>query len=80
MTNLEDLVASAKAGDEVAFTRLIDAEARWAYGTAKAIVGFGGEAEDVFQEACLRAWRDLPNATCRSCAAPRCGASGSAGS
>jgi RNA polymerase sigma-70 factor (ECF subfamily) len=60
MSNVEELVAAAKEGDEVAFVRLIDAEARWSYGTARAIVGFDGDAEDVFQEACLRAWRDLP--------------------
>jgi RNA polymerase sigma factor (sigma-70 family) len=60
MERTEDLVAAAMAGDMAAFGRLIDAEAAWAYGTARAIVGFSGDAEDVFQEACLRAWRDLP--------------------
>lgn len=44
----------------MAFSRLITMESQWGYATAKAVLGRSADAEDAFQEACLRAWRDLP--------------------
>lgn len=60
MATLADLVHAAQAGDEAAFRTLLDREARWAFGVAVAVAGSNAEADDVFQEATLRAWRDLP--------------------
>lgn len=60
MASLVDLVHAAQAGDEAAFRLLIEREARWAFGVAVAVAGSNAEADDVFQEATLRAWRDLP--------------------
>jgi len=60
MANLADLVHAAQAGDEAAFRTLLEREARWAFGVAVAVAGSNAEADDVFQEATLRAWRDLP--------------------
>jgi RNA polymerase sigma-70 factor (ECF subfamily) len=54
-----DLVATARAGDEVAFTRLIGAEIPAAYRAVLAVVGSPEDAQDVVQEAALRAWRQL---------------------
>jgi RNA polymerase sigma factor (sigma-70 family) len=55
-----DDVEAARAGDQVAFGRLIDRETRWVYGLANVVLGNQMEAEDAFQEACMLAWRDLP--------------------
>lgn len=60
MANLADLVHAAQAGDEAAFRALLEREARWAFGVAAAVAGSNAEPDDVFQEATLRAWRDLP--------------------
>lgn len=60
MATLADLVHAAQAGDEAAFRALLEREARWAFGVAVAVSGSTAEADDVFQEATLRAWRDLP--------------------
>ena len=60
MASLADLVAAAQAGDEAAFRTLLEREAQWAFGVAVAVAGSSAEADDVFQEATLRAWRDLP--------------------
>jgi RNA polymerase sigma-70 factor, ECF subfamily len=60
MTATADLASAAKTGDETAFRKLMEHESRWVYGTAVAISGSSIDAEDIFQEAALRAWRDLP--------------------
>lgn len=60
MATLADLVRAAQAGDEAAFRTLLEREAHWAFGVAVAVAGSNAEADDVFQEAALRAWRDLP--------------------
>lgn len=61
MATLADLASAAKAGDQTAFRHLMEREARWAFGIAVAISGSPADAEEVFQEAAWRAWRDLPN-------------------
>ena len=53
------LVERAQSGDRDAFAELLVAEARWAYGTAHAITLSRADAEDAFQEATIRAWRDM---------------------
>ena len=60
MATLGDVVRAAQEGDEVAFRTLIDREAQWAFGVAVAVSRSRADAEDVFQEALFRAWRDLP--------------------
>ena len=52
-------MARAKARDAMAFGELILKETQWAYATARAITNSPGEAEDVFQDAVLRAWQQL---------------------
>jgi RNA polymerase sigma-70 factor (ECF subfamily) len=55
------LVARAKAGDRVAFERLLEPTIRSATRLAFAMLHDRSEAEDAFQEAALRAWRHLQN-------------------
>ena len=54
------LVARAQAGDQVAFTRLIDERHQQLYRTAWAILRNDEDALDATQETCLGAWRELP--------------------
>ena len=51
----------AKSGDEGAFELLLEMTVRSATRLAFALVHDRSEAEDVFQEAAIRAWRKLPN-------------------
>jgi RNA polymerase sigma-70 factor, ECF subfamily len=53
------LVTRAQAGDQVAFTRLIDERHQQLYRTAWAILRNDEDALDATQEACLGAWREL---------------------
>jgi RNA polymerase sigma-70 factor (ECF subfamily) len=55
------LIARAKAGDKVAFERLLEPAIRSATRLAFAMLHDRGEAEDAFQEAALRGWRRLQN-------------------
>jgi RNA polymerase sigma-70 factor (ECF subfamily) len=55
----DELVERARGGDRDAFSELLGAEARWAYGTARAITLSRADAEEAFQEATIRAWRDM---------------------
>ncbi|HKW72887.1 MAG TPA: RNA polymerase sigma factor [Candidatus Dormibacteraeota bacterium] len=55
------LIASAKAGDRLAFERLLEATLRPATRLAYAMLHDRSEAEDAFQEAALRAWRRMGN-------------------
>jgi RNA polymerase sigma-70 factor, ECF subfamily len=55
------LVARAQAGDQVAFTRLIDERHQQLYRTAWAILRNDQDALDATQEACIGAWRELPH-------------------
>lgn len=54
------LVARAQAGDQVAFTRLIDERHQQLYRTAWAILRNDEDARDATQETCISAWRELP--------------------
>lgn len=57
----QELVARAKAGDGVAYERLLEPAIRPATRLAFAMLQDRSEAEDAFQEAALRAWRHLEN-------------------
>jgi RNA polymerase sigma-70 factor (ECF subfamily) len=55
------LIARAKAGDRVAYERLLEPAIRSATRLAFALLHDRSEAEDAFQESALRAWRRLHN-------------------
>jgi RNA polymerase sigma-70 factor (ECF subfamily) len=55
------LIARAKAGDQVAYERLLEPAIRSATRLAFAMLHDRSEAEDAFQESALRAWRRLQN-------------------
>jgi len=55
------LVARAKAGDGIAYERLLEPAIRPAARLAFAMLRDRSEAEDAFQESALRAWRRLNN-------------------
>lgn len=55
------LIARAKAGDRIAYERLLEPSIRVASRLAFALLHDRAEAEDAFQEAALRAWRRLGN-------------------
>ena len=54
------LVELARNGDMVAFTELLDAALGRLDGAARLIVRDPDLAHDAVQDACIRAWRDLP--------------------
>jgi RNA polymerase sigma factor (sigma-70 family) len=54
-----DLVLAARLGDEVAFARLIEAEAPRTYRAVLAVVRSPEDAQEVMQDATIRAWRQL---------------------
>lgn len=54
------LVTRAQAGDQIAFTRLIDERHQQLYRTAWAILRNDEDALDATQDTCLGAWRELP--------------------
>ena len=60
MRKLEDLVRDAMAGDRSAFACLLEQDAGSAYRAALAILRTPEEAQDVVQEAAVKAWRELP--------------------
>jgi RNA polymerase sigma-70 factor (ECF subfamily) len=55
----ESLAASARNGDRVAFTTLVERYRRQAFAVAYAMLGNREDAEDVAQEAFVRAYRAL---------------------
>src|SRR5512132_3757925 len=55
------LVAAATAGDRQAFDELVRLYRVHVVRVARALLGGGPEAEDVAQEAFVRAWRSLNN-------------------
>lgn len=57
---MRDLVERARGGDHDAFARLMADRADSMFATAYLILRDRAGAEDAVQEACLRAWRDLP--------------------
>jgi len=60
MENDAELVARARRGDEAAFEQLVLRHQRYAFNLAYRVIGNYAEAEDVTQEAFVRAWRGLP--------------------
>jgi RNA polymerase sigma-70 factor (ECF subfamily) len=54
------LVERARQGDQVAFTALLDGALGRLDGAARLIVRDPDLARDAVQDACIRAWRDLP--------------------
>ena len=54
------LIDRARAGDQVAFGRLVDMHQRSVYRTALAALGTHEDAEDAAQDAFIQAWRHLP--------------------
>ncbi len=56
----DEWVRRAQAGDQAAFTQLVLAHQRFVYNLALRGVGDPQEAEDVAQEAFVRAWLGLP--------------------
>jgi RNA polymerase sigma-70 factor (ECF subfamily) len=54
-----ELVAAARLGDEVAFARLIQAEAPRTYRAVLAVVRSSEDAQEVMQDASIRAWRQI---------------------
>lgn len=54
-----ELVLAARLGDEVAFARLIEAEAPRTYRAVLAVVRSPEDAQEVMQDASIRAWRRL---------------------
>ncbi len=56
---LADLVTAAKAGDRHAFEELVKATCADTYTLAYRLTGNGEDAQDVVQEAYLRAWKGM---------------------
>ena len=54
-----ELVLAARLGDEVAFARLIEAEAPRTYRAVLAVLRSPEDAQEVMQDASIRAWRQL---------------------
>jgi RNA polymerase sigma-70 factor (ECF subfamily) len=54
-----ELVAQARQGSEAAFEQLVRRHQRYAFNVAYRVLGNRAEAEDVTQEAFVRAWRGL---------------------
>ncbi len=55
----QDLVERAKAGDRAAFDALLAPAAGKARGAVRQMIGHPDDAEDVFQNACVKAWRKI---------------------
>lgn len=55
-----ELIRRAQGGDERAFRRLVEAHGDRAYSLALRIVRSASDAEEVAQDALVRAWRSLP--------------------
>ena len=58
--NEQTLIARAKRGDASAFEVLVTMHSQYVYNLALRVVKDPHEAEDVAQEAFLRAWQGLP--------------------
>lgn len=60
MNHKYDLVEAARAGDRHAFEALLESDGPVAYRVILATIPQPADAQDVLQEAMVRAWRDLP--------------------
>jgi RNA polymerase sigma-70 factor (ECF subfamily) len=56
-----DLMTRARRGDEAAFEQLVRKHQRYVFNVAYRVLDDTAEAEDVTQEAFVRAWRGLPS-------------------
>jgi RNA polymerase sigma factor (sigma-70 family) len=56
----DSVVFRARAGDQAAFSELVEAYGPATYRLCCAILRSGSDAEDAAQEAFIRAWRELP--------------------
>jgi RNA polymerase sigma-70 factor (ECF subfamily) len=61
VTQERQLIARAQKGDSAAFEALVNNHARYVYNLALRVVRDPHEAEDLSQEAFLRAWKALPS-------------------
>lgn len=59
--NEEDLVRRSQAGDEEAFSVLVEHHRKVLFGTAYLMTRDRGLAEDAVQEALIQMWRNLPS-------------------
>ncbi len=57
----QDLVARARAGDQEAFSTIVDLVSDTLFGVARRILRDPGLAEDVLQNALVTIWRKLPH-------------------
>jgi RNA polymerase sigma-70 factor (ECF subfamily) len=55
-----ELVQRAQRGDEIAFEQLVRRHQRYVFNVACRVLNDYAEAEDITQEAFVRAWRGLP--------------------
>lgn len=60
MIQERQLIARAQQGDSAAFEALVNTHAQYVYNLALRVVRNPAEAEDLAQEAFLRAWKSLP--------------------
>jgi len=61
VTQERQLIARAQKGDTAAFEVLVTTHAQYVYNLALRVVRNPAEAEDLSQEAFLRAWKSLPS-------------------
>lgn len=61
MDSEQRLIQRAQKGDQDAFAALVDEHQRYVYNLALRILGDENEAQDLAQEAFVRAWMALPN-------------------
>ncbi|MHB8693054.1 MAG: RNA polymerase sigma factor [Solirubrobacteraceae bacterium] len=59
LSDEQDLIAAAKAGDQNAYAKLLERHQAVAFRAACLITGSAAEAEDATQEACVKAWLAL---------------------
>lgn len=59
MKSEQDLVERAKAGDRAAFDALLAPAAARARGVVKQMIGHPEDTDDVFQNACIKAWNKI---------------------
>jgi len=57
----EELISRARGGDPKAFATLVEQHQQFVYNLALRVMGDEQEAEDMAQEAFVRAWMALPN-------------------